>query len=276
METLERHCIAIDTWSVLVPSETTFLLSHLHTDHASMPKRFRYPVYASVVTGALLLGADRHAMLQPVLEPGRWYRTHHHHIPFRVCSTLHTLESIGFYFPTLCVLYMGDCTRSIIPAVERPLSIIYDGLYEQVAYPLPTIEHACTTIKKTLSTRCPVLQLVHHGILSFISTHCHMRFRLHASVSRLVERAATHLDIIDPSSPYLLVGRTYEEDAGDRIVPSSFWFMRKGTPVDPFVPHVDGPKIRVFCTLHATATDIAGWRTTNPHAHFEPLVTRPM
>lgn len=274
METLEKHFIAIDTWSVLFPSETTFLLSHMHTDHASIPRRFQSPVYASVRTGVLLRSHERHDMIRTVLEPGHWYRTNHHHIPFRVCSTVHTFESIGFYFPTLSVLYMGDCTHSIIPDDIQSLSIIYDGLYETVEYPLPTIEHACATIKETLSTRCPVLQLVHHGILSFLSTHCHMTFRLHASAPLLVQRAAQHLGIIDPRSPYLLVGRTY--DTGDRIVPSSFWFMRKGTPVNPFVAHVDGPKIRVFCTLHATAADIAGWRAAHPHAHFEPLVTRPL
>jgi hypothetical protein len=279
MEILERHSIAIDCWSVLFPSSTTFLLSHLHTDHADIPKSFKYPVYASEVTGILCDSSNSNDKnttsnaIRAILKPGCWYRTHQYHIPFKVYDTMHTVESIGFYFPSLSVLYMGDSVESIIPVVHRPLSVIYDGLYEGMHQNIPTPAQACTCIRQTLEVHCPVLQLVHHGILSFISSSCHTLFRLHSSAPLLVRKTALFLGIVDDTSPYMIVGRDYTD--GPRIVPSSYWFMRDPS-IDPFVTHVDGDKFRVFCSLHAHSHDIAHWKRTSPYAHFEALATTPV
>lgn len=269
MEILEQHYISIDNWAVLFPAQTTFLLSHLHTDHANIPKTFAYPVYASDITGELV----KHPMIHPILKPTQWYRTHQYHIPFQVCKTMHTAESIGFYFPTLSVLYMGDATESVIPQIPRPLSVIYDGLYEHIQTPVPTTVQSCTLIQKTLKEECPVLQLVHHGILSFIAVSCRTLFRLHPSTPVLIQRAARYLQLVDDTSPYLLVGRSYT--GGQRIVPSSYWFMRDAS-IDNSLVHRDGEKLRVFCTLHALSSDIARWKMDNPYAHFEPLETTPV
>jgi hypothetical protein len=270
METLERHSIAIDNWSVLFPERTTFLLSHLHTDHANMPKSFLFPVYASEATGALM--ETPHRAIRPILKPNGWYRTQHHQIPFRVYNTVHTVESIGFFFPSLSVLYMGDCVESIIPSIPRPLTVIYDGLYEHITRALPTTSQSCTIISQTLK-ECPVLQVVHHGILSFIAASCHTTFRIHPSTPKLVYNAARYLHLVDDASPYLLVGRSYKD--GPRIVPSSYWFMRN-TSLDPYVVHTDGERLRVFCTLHARADDITVWKETHPYAQFEVLATNPI
>ena len=270
METLERHYIAIDSWTVLFPARTTFLLSHLHTDHATMPKSFLYPVYASEATHALIGTIPQ---IRAELRPDCWYRTHQEQIPFKVYKTMHTAESIGFFFPSLSVLYMGDCVQSIIPLIHRPLTVIYDGLYEHVTRPLPTPSQSCALIQHTLSQQCPVLQLVHHGILSFIAASCRTMFRLHSSTPTLVRNAARYLQLVDDHSPYLLVGRSYTE--GPRIVPSSYWFMRQPT-LEPRRLHIDGEKLRVFCTLHARAADISAWKATHPYAHFEVLATTPV
>ena len=266
MEILQRNHIAIDSWSVLFPENTTFLLSHLHTDHANIPKPFRYPVYASEATGSLV----SHRVIRASLQPNCWYRSHKYHIPFKVCNTMHTAESIGFYFPSLSVLYMGDCVKSIIPLIHRPLTIIYDGLYEHIDRNVPSPAQSCTLIRKTLEDRCPVLQLVHHGILSFIAMSCHSMFRLHPSTPSLVRNAAIYLKIVDETSPYMLVGRSYND--GPHITPSSYWFMRKPM-VDPFIVHPDKDKLRIFCTLHAMASDISKWKKSHPYAHFEVLAT---
>lgn len=267
MEILERHHIAIDSWSVLYPGETTFLLSHLHTDHADIPKTFAFPVYASEATGVFQV----HTRIRAVLKLDGWYRTHKYQIPFRVQKTMHTAESIGFYFPSLAVLYMGDATESIIPAVHRPLTIVYDGLYEQNKMLLPTVSQSCLMIRQTLEDSCPTLQIVHHGILSFIAESCRILFRLHASVPSLVRTAAIHLQLVDEGSPYMLVGRSYTD--GPHIVPSSYWFMREPY-MDAFTVHAIGNKFRVFCTLHALANDIADWKAKSPYAQFEPLQTK--
>jgi hypothetical protein len=265
MEILERHHVRIDTFMALRPADTTFLVSHLHTDHAKIPKRFAYAVYASELAGVL----STHPALRPILRPGQWYRTHRFHVPFQVLATRHTLESIGFYFPTVCVLYMGDCTESIIPPVPRPLTVIYDGLYEAVDRPLPSLAQTCALVRQTLAI-CPRLQLVHHGILTFIADSCATRFRLHASVPPMVRQTATQLQMLDDASPYLLVGRNYTDER--RIVLSSYWFMRDPER-DPFVAHDCESLVRIFCTLHARAVDIRAWRAAAPYAHFETLVT---
>ena len=270
MEILERNYIAIDCWSVLYPENTTFLLSHLHTDHADIPKAFQFPVYTSEVAGILLCDSSNStAVVRAILKHGCWYRTHKYHIPFKVCDTMHTVESVGFYFPTLNVIYMGDSTESIIPLVHRPLSVIYDGLYESIKHDVPTAAQACVRIRQTLE-ECPVLQVVHHGILSFIASSCRTTFRLHSSAPLLVRKTAVFLGIVDDMSPFLIVGRTYTESP--RIVPSSYWFMRDPL-LDPFVVHVDGEKFRVFCTLHATSHEITRWKQASPYAHFEVLST---
>jgi hypothetical protein len=270
MEILERNCIAIDYWSVLFPEQTTFLLSHLHSDHATIPKKFEYPVYSSVVSGVLATDTA-HKVLRPTLQPDCWYRTHQSHIPFKVLNTMHTTESIGFFFPSLSVLYMGDCMHSIIPHVPRPLTVIYDGLYEHIGHPLPTMALSCKLIRNVLQTQCPVLQAVHHGILSFISLFCGTRFRLHPSVTSLIQKTAHFLELVDENSPFLLVGRGY---TGPCIIPSSYFFMRD-TSIDPFSVYRNDKDntFRVFCCLHARATDIATWKQTNPYACFEVLKT---
>jgi hypothetical protein len=266
MDILERHFIAIDTWSVLFPDQTTFLLSHLHTDHADIPKSFKFPVYAFDAMDELLILP----MVRAVLRPNSWYRTHKHHIPFKVCKTMHTADSIGFYFPSLSVLFMGDGVQSIIPPIQRPLTIVYDGLYENIQRPVPTTLQACAHIQKLLTSQCTVLQLVHHGILSFIASSCHTMFCLHPSTPVLVQNTARYLKIVDDSSPFMLVGRSYHD--GPCIVPSSYWFMRDPL-IDLFSMYREGDKLRVFCTLHALPEEIKSWKSLYPYAHFEPLST---
>ena len=89
MEILEAHHIAIDTYTVLHPADTTFLLSHVHTDHAHIPKSFQYSVYASIMTPSFL-----HPQIRPVLSPGQWYSLAQ--IPIQILKTHHTFDSIGF------------------------------------------------------------------------------------------------------------------------------------------------------------------------------------
>jgi hypothetical protein len=244
---------------------TTFLLSHVHTDHANIPKSFKQVVYASIATKTLI----NHPAVQSTLLPGQWYRTNQTQIPFQVVDTMHTVDSIGFYFPTLSVLYLGDGIEPVIPD-NRPLTVIYDALYEHVDRPTPSISQSCALIQSTLSTKCHVLQVVHHGILSFIA-RCHpTRFRLHSSLPLLVQNTAHYLDMVDEKSPYLLVGRSYTMT--QRIVPSSYWFVRDDS-VDTYSVQTDGDKLRIFCSLHALGRDVAAWHVQYPFVHFEALET---
>jgi hypothetical protein len=265
MEILERHFIAIDTWAPLFPEDTTFLLSHVHTDHANIPKMFKPVVYASIATKTLI----RHTSVWSVLLPGQWYRTQQTHIPFQVVDTMHTIDSIGFYFPSLAVLYLGDGIEPVIPC-NRSLTVIYDALYEHIDHDTPTVAQTCTLIQETLANRCRVLQVVHHGILSFIARCNPTTFRIHSSVPPLVQNTARYLGMVDDDSPYLLVGRAYTET--QRIVPSSYWFVRDPS-VDTYSVHDDGNKLRIFCSLHALGRDVKDWYTKYPFVHFEALET---
>ena len=265
MQTLERNYIAIDTWAVLYPAETTFLLTHVHTDHANIPKGFRHLIYASTQTESLF----DHRAVRPILLPEHWYDTHHPNIPFKVVKTFHTIDSIGFLFPTLAVLFIGDGLVPSWPMVHRPLTIIYDGLYEHVHLPSPTVTQTCQQIQAALQ-QTPVLQLVHHGILSFLES-CRTKFRMHHTLSPLVRKTAELLQLVDHESPYVLVGRTYT--LTPRVVPSSYWFTRQHPPVDLFVTHVDGDLRRVFCSLHALGSDTRRWKAALPSVHFEVLPT---
>lgn len=270
MEALERNHISIDTWAPLFPEKTTFLLTHVHTDHANIPKKFTHPVYTSYQTRCIW----HHPALQCVLHPGQWYRTRYTCIPFLVLSTEHTFESIGFLFPTLHILYMGDCMCSIIPSIPRNLIVVYDGLYEHVTTLFPTMQESCCLIKQALDTTCPVIQIVHHGILSALSSHCKLTFRIDtASVPDIVQKAADALHMVNKNSPYLLVGRMYTN--GPRIIPSSYWFMYKNREKvvrDPFKIHSDGADIlRVFCCLHTRSQDIKSWKQMHPYALFEKM-----
>jgi hypothetical protein len=268
MEILERHSVAIDTWSPLFPEDTTFLLSHVHTDHANIPKTFKQIIYASIATKTLF----SHPAVESILLPGQWYQTRVTHLSFQVVDTLHTIDSIGFYFPSLGVLYLGDGIEPKIPC-GRPLTVIYDALYEHIDCDAPSMVQTCALIQETLVNRCHVLQMVHHGILSFIVRCSPMVFRIHPSVPLLIQNTAKYLGMIDPDSPYLLVGRPYTDT--QHIVPSSYWFMRDPS-VDMHCVHEDGNKLRVFCSLHALRRDIENWQTRYPFVHFEALDTNPV
>jgi hypothetical protein len=187
---------------------------------------------------------------------------------------MHTIESIGFYFPTLEVVYIGDSVSPVIPVIHKPLTVIYDGLYEHIDCDAPTPKESCSIIQSAMiAYSCPVLQLVHHGILSFLHS-CRTRFRLDPSVPPLLQKTAIYLGLVDEKSPYLLVGRLYTDTA--RVIPSSYWFMRQLPHIDLFEPHLDGNNIRVFCTLHALARDTKRWKESNPYVHFELLSTNPI
>ena len=268
MNILETNFISIDSWSPLVPEKTTFLLTHVHTDHADIPKTFAFPVYSSVTSGHLM----EHRMLDPCLVPGRWYQTHLYHIPFRVVDTVHCVDSIGFLFPTLSIMFIGDGTVPTFP-LHTPLTVIYDDLYEHIDRDVPSQRDSCTLIRRTLESTCPVLQVVHHGILSFFVQSCGMKFRLHSSLPVLVQKTALFMELEDTESPYLLVGRTYTDT--QRIVPSSQWFMYQSSEkvlYHDVIP--DGDKLRVFCNMHALGVQVRQWRHTYPYIHFVPMISK--
>jgi hypothetical protein len=276
MDILERNYISIDRWNPMFPEQTTFLLTHLHTDHLSIPRTFQYHIYTSTIVTTIW--DAKPLCVMAVLEPGQWYYTCTTNIPFQIVPVDHTLESIGFFFPSLSVVYMGDGLDPIVLASHphRPLSFVYDGLYEHITLRVPPPEEACRTIKHLLETSsCQTLRIVHHGILSFLRT-CGTTFRLDTdSLSTIAQKVAINLDMQNEDSPYTLVGRSYPADQPS-IIPTSNWFFttyhNNSTSIPTYV--YDGIRIRVFCTLHVMGERVRTWRDMYPMVHFEPMVSR--
>lgn len=272
MEVLERNHVAIDTWHVLEPDKTTFFLTHLHGDHAHFPRDFTHRVYASHVVAHL---AD-HVCLRPTLVPGCWYEADVTHIAFQVLPVQHAPESIGLYFPSLQVVYMGDGIASSLPP-ERPLTVVYDDTLVRYRRTAPTPRESCALIRATLQ-RCPTLQVVHHAILYALFQCSHdaakpLRFRIDPGLPALVQRTARYLRMEDERSEFLLVGR--KSAVAPRIVPSLAWFALDEAR-DPFVVHADGDRLRIFCCLHALPRDLRRLEQTYNWAYFEPLGVTPL
>lgn len=269
MDRLEEQYISIDHWNPLFPEKTTFLLTHLHSDHVrKVPRRFRHTIYTSHLVEKLWT-EQRPSCIQTVLAPGQWYKTLTNEVPFRVLSLQdHTIESIGFLFPTLSLLYVGDSLHLPFTNLNprSSLHVLYDGLFDHVRFQTPTPHESCKMIYKLLHTTCPYLRLVHHGILSFLKS-CHVRFALHNTIPPLIENIVRYLDMYDVNSPFVLVGRSFK---GTCIVPSSNWFLlHPDRDVHSVIP--DGKYHRVFCTLHATNVHVEEWTRQLPYSCFEPI-----
>ena len=265
MYLLEMNDIAIDNWISLFPEKTTFLLTHVHTDHAHIPKHFQYSVYTSTVSARLY----EHKALVPILEPYTWYTTNGRGLPFQVFNTNHSVESIGFYFPTLDLMYIGDGIDHIAP-LYAPMFIIYDNVYEHIDKETMTKTQTCALLHHILTRICHIVTVVHHGILSYLSHCTTLKFRIHASVTDTVRRAAEYLGMIDDTSMFTMVGRSYDESM--RIVPSSLWFMIRDDRLCTTV-YTDNNKIRIFCPLHALKCDIQKLINKYPYAYMEPMLT---
>ena len=267
MDKLDEHYISIDNWNPLYPEKTTFLLTHLHMDHVQkIHVRFPYTIYTSRTVSELWT-RDRPECVQPTLVPNQWYKTGTKHVPFRVIQLNHTIESIGFLFPTLHILYLGDSLEIPSGTMDRRASvrILYDGIFESIRIPVPTPQQSCRRIYEVLRTNCSVLRLVHHGILSFLRT-CNIRFTLDETVSDLVRNTVLFLDMYDANSPYTLVGPSFR---GVCIVPSSNWFLVHHMNTNDVIS--DGNYIRIFCTMHATDTHVQEWKRDFPYSSFQSI-----
>jgi hypothetical protein len=267
MDLLTEHYISIDKWNPLFPDKTTFLLTHLHSDHVNIPTQFEFVIYTSQVVEAIW--EEKPPCVHASLIPGRWYKTFTSQIPFRVLQLNHTVESIGFLFPTLSILYLGD-SLDMPPDIDhrQSLHVIYDGIFEHIRMRTPTPDQSCQLIHTILGTYCQKLKLVHHGILSFLQT-CGAQFSLHDTISPMIKEIVILLNMYRASSPFMLVGSAYK---GECIVPSSNWFFTKGKHVADIEDVAsDGLYHRVFCTLHATGEHVQEWRTRFTHCFFSTI-----
>ena len=277
VEWLEERGVYIDSFRTTRDHKTaTYLLSHYHTDHHRVPKQFSSAIHCHYALAPLLATTTRSYVF---LVPGDTYRTvdgSTHYIPIAV---EHSFESLGFWFPEWNVLFIGD--GFLGPSVlgdaaawnRLPLTVLYDDLMEPIQNcPMKT---QCQRLVRTFEIHgTRALATAHHGILYYVSL-CRpdIRWQLHGTVDERTRRWVEILGLEDPYSTYLLVGRACTDRVC--IYPSSGWFIRNPEH-DKRTPHVDGNKIRIFCSLHATGDDIRQWKETFSNWCFQPLSHRPL
>lgn len=270
-DVLSQVRIFIDTFKLRRTG--TFLLTHLHTDHAQIPARFRCKVWTT--TPNLLEKLHPNVRVR-TMKYDEWYRSSSG-VPFRVIPTTHAPWSCGFYFPTLHLLHLGDGTLNTLPMIPEstvPLHIVYDGLLE--AYHLPSRNIACDALYDAIRSY-PTIKCVHYGIVSILR-HCVplLKFRLDPSLDQISALVAQEMDIVDVTSPYLLVGSSHT--TATILVPSMMWFYRcarDGLDIDPDHVYEDGRYRRVFVNTHATKYQIERLKNQFATYTFSPVRTRP-
>ena len=268
-EQLEQVHIYIDRFPL--SKQGTFLLTHLHSDHVRIPKRFQYPI--ATTSPSILVSLFPHVTTTP-LDLDTWYTTLSG-VSYFVLRTEHAPFSCGFYFPSLGILYLGDgkMTSTLLDHVPRHLDrllIVYDALFEDI--PLGT-DTQCETLCYAMY-RYKTLYCRHYGILYYVSKcMSRIRFRLHSTVPQRVRLFAQLLDLVDDTSGYTLVGPGY---TGVQVVPSTLWFRDK-VLVDSTRVYQDGLFYRVFVNCHSSQSEIRYWKHQLPqHYTFQPLDTRPL
>ena len=250
-----------------------FLLTHVHSDHMSIPKKFRGTIYTA--SPASVVAAVVPWARCVVVDVDSWQSTDNG-VQYYVFNTWHAPYSCGFLFPhtTPPILYLGDgrMTNELLSVVPRHLStninIMYDALLEtHVDLTDPGCKYICRALEAV-----PRLQCVHYGILWNIATCTNYRFQLHHTVSPLVATVARHMGLVDDESNYCIVGRHYN---GSRVLPSTLWFIvDKSRTIDQI--HYDGDFVRVFAVNHSIYSEITHWKDVCAQHTFVPIPTRPI
>lgn len=276
---LELAGVAIDTCHALYPTETTFLLTHLHSDHIHIPKQFAHTILASTYVQQILPTNHAYAnIIHPCLLPWQTYWTKRKH-RYIVVPVEHSPESIGFLFPELRVLYIGDgslsdvtCDQLASKYAPWPLYIFHDMLlYNESNSQLPNRVVSETLLRSAVQLYCGAVRLVHHGMLSLFNGQRSppLRFRIHGSLSTLCRNTARWMGLEDPDSPLLLVGENYDKP---HITLSVLWFVYHHR--DGYMVQSDGNgHWRVCYNHHATRDDIARILVRWPGSMLVPIET---
>ena len=276
MNILSSHNIYIDKFP---PgdhrfSTSIFLLTHLHTDHFKIPKMFCGDIFTTSPTIIVQDMLPNTCCNVHTLQYNKEYMTKSEQvlIPFR---TQHTPFSCGFIFPKLKIIYLGDGRMTMhisqyVP-IDTPMTILYDGLYEN--HPIIGLEPRIVlrTIFETYT--CSALYCVHYGILSYIKAHdITLKFRIdETSVHPLLQFFIRYIDMYDANSPYIIIGKSAISTYLNYILPSSMWYIKKQKNINMI--YKDGSAIRIFASCHAMPLQIKRWKHEwFPMHKFEAIV----
>ena len=286
MECLNQHDIYIDRFPVgdHTNSYSTFLLTHLHTDHFYIPDQFCGQLCTTSPISIVTMFLPNDCCSVRLLVYNNSYTTKKG-INFQPFRTRHTPYSCGFIFPSLNIIYFGDgrLTQSMhqyMPlTTDISYTILYDGLFEnKVIYGHE--DHSILShilLSPTLTDTYFAIRCVHYGILSYIK-YCtqdfNIRFRIdYASVPLMIQKFIHHIDLYDANSKFIIIGPT--KSYTHYILPSAMWFYIYHKDVSIY--HQDNNILRVFASCHALPSQIKEWKEKYNNVHkFHPIVTRPL
>jgi hypothetical protein len=308
---LEQLRIHVDTFHVDAHYRDTFILTHSHTDHTSIPNRFHGIVLAMEMESEMdhtyqddLDGTRDDPRIRRCLRPGRWYHTDTFGVAFLVFRTWHAPDSIGIYVPEAHVLYMGDSHMPVcmihafrdmfqhhtITRQRQPKTIVvYDDFHERAAIEsrvrfgketwvttgrTPTHEELCQLLARAIE-RLPVVRCVHYGMLSgllWCGRYCvSCDDTLPPVICRFVRMMRVHAQCTTHDCSEQQAVRLVGSTYRGAVVVPSVLWFIH-TGESPYQLHRDGSNIRVFCTMHATLVEIEAWkRELSNVCTFHPL-----
>jgi hypothetical protein len=259
--TLLKHGIHVDNFQFdSIEKVNLFLLTHGHSDHSkSSLKRFKPMVYCSYLTSLLI----NH---KPViyLVPNQWYEVNKIH--FYVFETVHCPGGLGFFFPDLGILHLGDSriSPSLLTLFKelKPQIILYDNTHSYYKGMFPSIETSSmllnSVIKEELEEKKkPTIRLCVPHIGALLLLHL-----LHLKVKPEIDSLKPHVLIMlealklrDDKSPVIIVGMKADNI---EIMPSSQYFViNKLDPNHIVFDKAKNNLIRLFASFHAGFSEIS-------------------
>lgn len=322
MQVLKEHGVFIDS----CPDTTSavILLTHAHSDsyHAL---RHRV-VYASETTARQLrrIQSSVPAVEPLFLVPGEWYSVQggrvHRDVQGKnswvVLATDHCPGSLGFWFPQLGVLYLGD-TRlpaSLLRTLERVVQgaevrhLVGDGFAGSCGSSPAASGAAVTTWLQAwrhlqLRLVCP-----HSGTLQFLAQHVCGDWLAAPEVRPELQFLASELPSCSECPPVQLVATprcrdpaaacsrymanlpaksyravVHPADVGElplgttvTVVPSALWFDVNRADPQLAYWHTETCTLRLFVGFHASPAETQKLRRLFPRSTFERAPGRPL
>jgi len=215
----------------------THILTHAHSDHMIIPKKFRTPILCSPLTATL----TRHPQLQPV-KTG-WYNDMY------IFRTNHVPGSIGMFYNNTLHVCENRLTEKQLDKIVKSIaghdvySIIYDDYLENTSLwsqRLPSFVQSQNMFKKLIGNRSVHVILRHFGMINCLPKNMSYRWHREPDSSRehIIVRAASHLKLSKRAKITLCFESV--EDADMTIIPGIGYFRHHELPVTSCVEDDNG------------------------------------
>ena len=233
---LSINMICIDDFRLHKECQT-HILTHAHTDHMIIPKKFSKKILCSPLTATL----TRHPQLQPV-KPG-WNND------MFIFRTNHVPGAIGVFYDH--TLHVGEnrLTEKQLDKIVQKISghevhtVVYDDFLEDSilwSQRLPSFVQSKNMLKKLLGDRSAHVVLRHFGMINCLPKNMSYKWQREPDSNRehIIVRAASHLKL----SKHAKITLSFEnvEDARMTIIPGIGYFRHFELPVTLCTQDDDG------------------------------------